>query len=121
MSNLENALRELREKRSHTQIEIDKLDQIISRILERNRNRSTWQDNPVETSYIRSFTAQNGLGTESPMGKGTRRVATNSSGEGHGLGSCEAHHVGIGPQEDRGGTKGAVGEATGAGVESGLG
>ena len=32
MSNLENALRELREKRSHAQIEIDKLDEIISGI-----------------------------------------------------------------------------------------
>lgn len=32
MSNLDNALRELREKRSHAQIEIDKLDQIISGI-----------------------------------------------------------------------------------------
>ena len=32
MSNLENALRELREKRSQAQIEIDKLDQIISGI-----------------------------------------------------------------------------------------
>jgi hypothetical protein len=29
MSNLDNALRELREKRSHAQVEIDKLDQII--------------------------------------------------------------------------------------------
>jgi hypothetical protein len=29
MSNLENALRELREKRSHAQVEIDKLDQLI--------------------------------------------------------------------------------------------
>jgi len=32
MSNLENALRELREKRSHAQVELDKLDQIISGI-----------------------------------------------------------------------------------------
>jgi len=32
MSNLDNALRELREKRSLAQIEIDKLDQIISGI-----------------------------------------------------------------------------------------
>ena len=32
MSNLDNALRELREKRSRAQIEIDKLDQIISGI-----------------------------------------------------------------------------------------
>jgi hypothetical protein len=29
MSNLDNALRELREKRSHAQVEIEKLDQII--------------------------------------------------------------------------------------------
>jgi hypothetical protein len=32
MSNLENALKELREKRSKAQIEIEKLDQIISGI-----------------------------------------------------------------------------------------
>src|ERR1035438_6702480 len=32
MSNLDNALRELREKRGHAQVEIDKLDQIISGI-----------------------------------------------------------------------------------------
>jgi len=32
MSNLDNALRELREKRSQAQIEIEKLDQIISGI-----------------------------------------------------------------------------------------
>ena len=32
MSNLENALRELREKRSRAQVDIDKLDQIISGI-----------------------------------------------------------------------------------------
>ena len=47
------------------------------------------------------------------MGEGTRRVATNSSGEGDGLGSCEAHNVGISPQEDRGGTAGKVGEGEG--------
>jgi len=32
MSNLDNALRELREKRGHAQVEIEKLDQIISGI-----------------------------------------------------------------------------------------
>jgi hypothetical protein len=32
MSNLDNALRELREKRSHAQLEIDMLDQLISGI-----------------------------------------------------------------------------------------
>ena len=32
MSNLDNALRELREKRSHAQVEVEKLDQLISGI-----------------------------------------------------------------------------------------
>jgi hypothetical protein len=40
MSNLENALRELREKRSHAQIEIDKLDQIIAGIESLNGTRA---------------------------------------------------------------------------------
>jgi hypothetical protein len=34
-----------------------------------------------------------------------------------GFGSCQTHHVGISPQEDRGGTAGKVGE--GAGREEG--
>src|ERR1700690_3834606 len=48
MSNLENALRELREKRSHAQIEIDKLDQIISGIETLNGSSpvSTKSDRP---------------------------------------------------------------------------
>ena len=37
MLNLDNALRELREKRSQAQVEIDKLDQIISGIESLNR------------------------------------------------------------------------------------
>ena len=37
MSNLDNALRELREKRSRAQVEIEKLDQVISGIESLNR------------------------------------------------------------------------------------
>jgi hypothetical protein len=35
-------------------------------------------------------------------GEGPHYIAGNSS-ENDGLGTCEAHHVGISPQEDRGG------------------
>ena len=47
MSNLENALRELRAKRSQAQIEIDKLDQIISGIESLNGS------SPVSTKSVR--------------------------------------------------------------------
>jgi hypothetical protein len=35
-------------------------------------------------------------------------MAANSTREDSGLGFCEAHHVGIGPQKNRGGTAGKV-------------
>jgi len=44
--------------------------------------------------------------------------AANVGGE-NGIGSCQAHLVSISPQEDRGGTKGKVGEVPGA-EEGGL-
>jgi hypothetical protein len=44
--------------------------------------------------------------------------AANGGGE-NGSGSSKAHHVGISPQEDRGGTKGKMGEVPGA-EEGGL-
>jgi len=40
------------------------------------------------------------------MGKGWEGIEAS----GGSLGSCEAHHVGISAQEDRGGTAGTVGE-----------
>ena len=42
-------------------------------------------------------------------GEGPHYIAGNSS-ENDGLGTCEAHHVGISPQEDRGGAASEVGE-----------
>ena len=48
------------------------------------------------------------------MGKGSEGIEASSEGsENNWLGSCEAHHVGISPQEDRGGTAGTVGEGEG--------
>lgn len=46
------------------------------------------------------------------MGERAQEIA--SSG---GLNSCQAHNVGISPQENRGGTKGKVGEAEGTAEE----
>ena len=50
------------------------------------------------------------------MGEGTEGIAPS---EKNWFGPCEAHHVGISPQEDRGGTKGEVGENTGCEDEIG--
>jgi hypothetical protein len=46
MSNLDNALRELREKRSRSQAEIDKLDQIISGIESLNGTGAAPESSP---------------------------------------------------------------------------
>jgi hypothetical protein len=45
------------------------------------------------------------------MGVCAETVAANGGGE-NGIGSWQAHHVSISPQEDRGGTKGKVGEVS---------
>lgn len=48
------------------------------------------------------------------MGKSSEEIAASSGGgKVNGLGSCQAHHVSISPQEDRCGTAGKVGEVEG--------
>jgi hypothetical protein len=47
------------------------------------------------------------------MGKGSRGITANCRGENNGLGSREAHDVSSSPEEDRGISKGAVGEIKG--------
>jgi hypothetical protein len=52
------------------------------------------------------------------MGKGSQPIAASS---GNRFGSCEAHDVGISPQEDRCGTAGAVGQGEGWEEEGSIG
>jgi len=48
------------------------------------------------------------------MGVRAETVAASSGGNSeNGLGSSQAHHVGISPKENRGGAKGTVGEVQG--------
>jgi hypothetical protein len=47
------------------------------------------------------------------MGRCSETVAANADGEVNGIGSWQAHHVGISTEEDRGGTTGKVGEGEG--------
>jgi hypothetical protein len=58
MSNLDNALRELREKRSHAQVEIDKLDQLISGIESLNGAEAAVPDNAVQPKRIVSASSR---------------------------------------------------------------
>jgi hypothetical protein len=81
------------------------------RVLE--RPRSIPQVNPTDPSRVGSFTAQNGASAEKAMGKGWQRIAASSS-ENDGSGSGKAHHVDVRPEEDRGGTKGAMGQGEGS-------
>jgi hypothetical protein len=73
------------------------------------------------SNNFRSLTSQNGARTKSTMGKRAETVAASSGcSENNGRGSCQAHHVGFSPQEDRGGCAGEVGEDTGAAEEGGV-
>ena len=52
------------------------------------------------------------------MGKGSEGIAAGSCDcENDGLGCCEARHVSISPQENRGGTAGEVGKGEGPAKE----
>ena len=51
------------------------------------------------------------------MGKGPEWTVASSI-EDNWLGPCQAHHVGISPQEDRGGPNGEMGEGEDATTES---
>ena len=53
------------------------------------------------------------------MGEGGVEARSGGS-ENNWLGSCETHHVGIRPEEDRGGTAGEVGEGEGSEVVGGV-
>jgi hypothetical protein len=51
------------------------------------------------------------LRTEKTVGKGSKGITATEGSDG--FGSCEAHHVGISPQKDRGCSKGKVGKGEG--------
>ena len=58
MSNLDNALRELREKRSHAQVEIDRLDQIISGIESLNGTGAATHGKATKPKHTMSASAR---------------------------------------------------------------
>ena len=47
------------------------------------------------------------------MGECSEGIAASEGSKNNGLGSCEAHYVSVGPQENRRGTAGEVGEGEG--------
>src|ERR1700679_61630 len=63
MSNLDNALRELREKRSHAQVEIERLDQLISGIESLNGAGAAASDYTVQPKRIISAASRRKMAT----------------------------------------------------------
>jgi hypothetical protein len=59
-------------------------------------------------------------GTTGKMGEGSQRITTSRDSENNGLGSCKAHHVSSGSQEDCCVSAGKVGEGEGATEKSRL-
>jgi hypothetical protein len=75
MVSLGNALQELRKDRNATQLRLEKLNQIISGIESLNGTGANRGNQPTEANYIGSFTAENGAGAASALGKGERSGA----------------------------------------------
>ncbi len=123
MSNLDNALRELREKRTRARVEIDKLDQLISGIASLNGTGAATPNNTVQPKRIISAASRRKMALAqkarwASIRKKSQPIAVVAKSAM--LGSGKAHHVRISTPEDRGGTKSTVGEDTGAGEEGGL-
>ena len=56
------------------------------------------ESKPTDPRSIGGFAEENGAGTKGEMGKGWEGIATSSRGsENNWLGTCEAHHVSVGP------------------------
>jgi hypothetical protein len=72
------------------------------------------------TNIVCVGSQENQLGAEKAMGKGSKGIAGKSGGsDNNWLGNRKAHHVGISPQKDRGGTKSTVGKGE-CGEEDGV-
>ena len=109
---LDNALKELREKRHRAQVEIDKLDQIIAGIESLSETEAapgkTTQPRRVISAASRRKMA---LAQKGAMGEYSDETAASSgNSEVKECHSRQAHHISGSPQEDRGGTKSTVGE-----------
>ena len=112
-------LRKLPAERSRAQLQVEKLDQAISdRVFEQFGNiRSAIQS---KTNNLSGFATKNGAGSESEMSEGWEgNKASRGSGENEFVGR-QAHHVGIGPQNDCCRSKNQTGEDSRGAKESGL-
>ena len=108
MSNFDNALRELRARRSGMQVELEKLDQIISGIESLNGAGSDTYS-ATDSQSISSFTSQDGAGAESTMGELEEGIAASRSNENN-RNSCQAHDVSLRSQEDQLGAESKMGK-----------
>jgi hypothetical protein len=95
-----------------------RLDQAISVIESLNSSGVSHKSGRPTRIGVGSFAAKNGAGTKGEMGERSEWIAASEGSDG--LGSCQAHHVGGGPEEDRGSTAGKVGEGEGGAEEGGL-
>jgi len=119
MGNLTSALQQLRAERRVAQLQVEiRSSDISDRVAKRFGGIPESQS--TDPSNIASFAAQDGTGAKGEMGEGSEGNEANGAGENNGRGTCEAHHVSIGPQENRGVSAGEVGKGEGAAKESGV-
>jgi hypothetical protein len=111
MSNLDNALKKLREKRSQAQAEIDKLDQIISGIESLNGTGVIHKPAPQSRVIYAASRRKMALAQKARWAKGSEWIETAS--QNNWLVTSQVHNVSGSPSEDCGGTNGTLGKDTG--------
>jgi hypothetical protein len=101
MGNLTSALQQLRAERKQAQSHVEKVgsSDCSDRVIKRVGNIP--QSEPTDPNNIAGFTAQDGTGATSEMGKRSQRITASGDRENNGLDFCETHHVSSSPQEDR--------------------
>jgi hypothetical protein len=91
---------------------------ISDRVAERHGDIG--KNKPTEANNFGSFTAKDGIGSESEMGWCAEGIEASSGSENNCVGICEAHDVSVSPQEDRRRTESEMGEVEGGAEESGV-
>jgi hypothetical protein len=120
MPSLGNALQELREDRSATQLRLEKLNQAISAIESLNGTGTAGETSQPKRIISAASRRKMGAGAEGALGEPAEAVAASSGGsENNTCGSCKTHHITSRQKTDRGGTKGTVGEVEGGEEEVG--
>ena len=117
MGNLSSALQQLRAERKQAQSRVESIDQAISVIESLNGSGTFGRANRPTRIISQASRRKMARAQRARWAKARRIAASSCDSEDNELGSCEAHDVSSGPQEDRSVPACAVGEVEGSAEE----